>query len=51
MAEHDDLYRRLTMIELIERSSLGTPEVKAIRALCPLWVKLVILAEVYRDVA
>jgi hypothetical protein len=43
--------RRLKMSELIERSSLGTPEAKAYRALTPLWVRLLILAGYYRDVA
>jgi hypothetical protein len=41
--------RQLTMAELIERSSLGTPEAKAIRALTPRRVTLAILAAVYPD--
>lgn len=44
MDDYELYLRGLTMRELIERSSLGTPEAKAIRALTPLWVRLVILA-------
>lgn len=51
MDAYELFLRRQTMAELIEQSSLGTPEAKAIRARTPLWVRLVILAGVYRDAA
>jgi hypothetical protein len=42
----DENYNRMSIEELIERSSLGTPAAKAIRARYPLWVRDQVLARV-----
>lgn len=44
MATYEE--RRAVMSELIERSSFGTPEAVAFRAITPDWVRLVILLPV-----
>lgn len=44
----DDRLRRLDIDELIERTSLGTPEVRALRAQTPLWVRYLLVAMVLR---
>ena len=45
MSENEN-YNPDDIMELIERSSLGTPAAKAIRARCPLWLRDQVLARV-----
>lgn len=44
MSENGETYNPDSIMELIERSSLGTPAAKAIRARCPLWLRDQVLA-------
>lgn len=45
MTTYDE--QRAAMAELIERSSFGTPEAVALRALTPAWVREMILMAPY----
>lgn len=44
-------FEHLTMQELIERSSFGSPEAVALRALTPLWVRIIIVNRVLAAMA
>jgi len=44
MSDNDETYNRMSIEELIERSSLGSPAAKALRGRCPLWLRDQVLA-------